>query len=238
MKNRTLLALSATLMALGAPGISRALADTSLQDLNDRANNSANILDTYMTDAKSSIPDSLLRQAQCIVVIPSFVKGGFIFGGEAGSGLATCRTEAGWSTPSFTSIAGGSFGFQAGLESTDLVMVFMNKDAAGSLSGGNFTLDGNVSVAVGPVGRDAQAGTDYQLKSEIYTYSRSRGIYAGISLDGSVVSADNDDNSMMYGSSVEASQLLITPSQNTPAPITHFLQHLEHLSAGIRHAAL
>jgi lipid-binding SYLF domain-containing protein len=114
----------------------------------------------------------------------------------------------------------------------------MNANAVGRLSTGNFTLDGNASIAVGPVGRDAQAGTDYQLKSEIYTYSRSRGVYAGVSVDGTVINADNDDNGMMYGAGANASQLLVTPGNNLPGAISSFIQHLEHYSPGITHAAL
>ena len=196
------------------------------QRLVDRAADSSRILDDYMIGSKS-IPTSLLAHAQCVVVIPSLVKAGFIWGGKTGAGLASCRTAQGWSNPSFTNIHGGSFGLQAGVSVTELVLVFTSTKAVHQLSVGDLTLGGDASIVIGPMGRDAQAGTDYELQTEIYTYSRSKGLFAGIAFDGSIVTPNNHNNRKMYGPGFAATSLLTTKTSDGPAALVEFSNRLD-----------
>ena len=146
----------------------------------ERALEATTVLGEIMSAPDQGIPGSLLARAGCVAVIPNVRKVGFIFGGRYGRGLVSCRTEGGWSRPSFVSLTGGSFGFQIGVQSTDLVLVFVNREAAERLLGNQFTLGADASVSAGPVGRTAEAGTDVTLRTEIYAYSRSRGAFAGV----------------------------------------------------------
>ena len=143
-----------------------------------------------MNAPDQGIPQDLLESAKCIAIIPGDVKFAFIFGGNYGRGLATCRTEHGWSAPMFIAIDGGSVGYQIGGSSTDIVMLFMNDHALQSLLSDKFKLGADASVAAGPVGRNAAADTDLKLNAEILTYSRAKGVFAGVSLEGAVVQAD------------------------------------------------
>jgi lipid-binding SYLF domain-containing protein len=154
------------------------------------------------------IPQQLLESAKCIAIIPGDTKFAFIFGGSYGRGLATCRTGHGWSAPMFIAIDGGSVGYQIGGSSTDIVMLFMNDHALHSLLSDKFKLGADASVAAGPVGRDAAAATDLKLNSEIISYSRSKGIFAGVSLDGAVVQADKSGDQALYGDNVDTHQIL------------------------------
>ena len=145
------------------------------------------------------IPEEVLSNAKCIVVVPHLVKGGFIVGGEHGRGIATCRTAEGWSAPAFISMGGGSWGLQIGVEGVDLVMLVMNDQGFQHLLSSKFQISGDASASAGPVGRHASAGTDWKLNTEILTYSRSRGVFAGITLNGAVVQQDNDSTRTIYG---------------------------------------
>jgi len=145
------------------------------------------------------IPEEVVSGAKCIVVVPHLVKGGFIVGGEHGRGIATCRTAGGWSAPAFISVGGGSLGLQVGLEGVDLVMMVMNDQGFQHLLSSKFQISGDASAAAGPVGRHASAGTDWKLNTQILTYSRSRGVFAGITLNGAVVQQDNDSTLAIYG---------------------------------------
>jgi len=211
-------------------GNNLAFAADSLHDLSQRATKATTILDQAMTDPANAIPDSLLRRAQCVFVVPDFAKFGLIIGGQTGKGLVSCRTEKGWSDPSFTNINGGSIGFLVGVEVSDVIIIFTNADAAQQLGKGDFKLSGDASITVGPVGKNAQIGTDYQLKSGAYSYTRSRGAYAGVSLDGSVISPSEDDNHSVYGRESFALGILTTADPNPPAAVLEFLKRLEKLS--------
>jgi lipid-binding SYLF domain-containing protein len=161
-----------------------------------------------MAAPDKGIPRDLMEKAKCVVIIPGEEKAAFIFGGNYGRGLATCRTATGWSAPMFVAVGGGSFGFQIGASFTDVVMLFMNDHALHSLLGDKFKIGADVTVAAGPVGRQASANTDIRLDAEILSYSRSKGLFAGISLDGAVLQADHSGDQAMYGSAVTHEEIL------------------------------
>src|ERR1700676_1496730 len=138
------------------------------------------------------IPEEVLGSAECVAVVPSLLNGGFVFGGQYGRGVASCRTPKGWSAPAFFSVKGGSFGLQIGGQAVDLVMLIMNDDGLHKLLSSQFNLGGDASVAAGPVGRHAAAGTDWKMRAQILSYSRARGIFAGLELNGAVVKEDKD----------------------------------------------
>ena len=173
-----------------------------------RTQKAAQVFQTIMDTPDKGIPSDLLKSAKCIAIIPGDKKFAFVFGGSYGRGVATCRTSEGWSAPIFVAIDGGSVGYQIGGSSTDLVLLFMNDHALNSLLGDKFKLGGDASVAAGPVGRNAAAGTDLRLNAEILSYSRTKGIFAGISLDGAVVQADHSGDRSMYGANVDRHEIL------------------------------
>src|SRR6202046_4702902 len=168
----------------------------------------AQVFREIMNTPDRGIPQDLLKSAKCIAIIPGDKKFAFVFGGSYGRGLATCRTGHGWSAPMFVAIDGGSVGYQIGGSSTDLVMLFMNDHALQSLLSDKFKLGADASVAAGPVGRNAAAGTDLKLSAEILSYSRSKGIFAGVSLDGAVMQADKSGDKAMYGDDVNRHEIL------------------------------
>ena len=209
MKNRAIISGLALLLSL--PAI--AFASDKDDDIS-RINNAARVFHEIM-DTPESIPPSILLAAKCIAIIPGDKKFAFVFGGSYGRGLVTCHTDHGWSAPLFLAVEGGSIGYQIGGSSTDLIMVFMNDHALQSLLGDKFKLGADASVAAGPVGRDAAAGTDVKLNAEILSYSRSKGVFAGVSLDGAVVQADKSGDRSMYGDSVTRKEIL---GKQTPVP--------------------
>jgi lipid-binding SYLF domain-containing protein len=154
------------------------------------------------------IPNELLESAKCIAIVPGEVKFAFILGGNYGRGVATCHTSQGWSAPMFVALGGGSIGYQIGGSSTDIIMLFMNDRALQSLLSDKFKLGADASVAAGPVGRHAAADTDLKLRAEVLTYSRSRGVFAGVSLNGTVVQTDKSGDRAMYGDEVTHRQIL------------------------------
>ena len=165
-----------------------------------RVEQAIDVLDAIVRIPEQGIPTKLLRNAAGIVVVPNVVKAGFVVGGRHGKGLLSVRAPDGaWTNPSFVSLTGGSFGFQAGVQSTDVVLVFKTQRGVDGIVNGKCTLGGDASVAAGPVGRNAQAATDGQLTAEIYAYSRSRGLFAGVALDGSVLAIDHKSNEQVYG---------------------------------------
>jgi len=173
-----------------------------------RTHKSAQVFREIMNTPDRGIPRDLLDHAKCIAIIPGDKKFVFIFGGNYGRGVVTCRTAQGWSAPMFLAIDGGSIGYQIGGSSTDLVMLFMNDHALHSLLSDKFKLGADASVAAGPVGRSASAGTDLKLNAEILSYSRSKGIFAGVSLDGAVVQADKSGDQALYGADVDRHGIL------------------------------
>jgi len=165
-----------------------------------RAADAATVLDDIMRAPDQAIPSRLLSDAHAIAVIPSVVKASLVLGGRAGKGLIAVRGSDGtWSNPSFIKLTGGSVGFQAGVQSTDVVLVFRSRGGVDSIVNGKFTLGADAAVAAGPVGRAAQASTDGQLKAEIYSYSRARGLFAGVALEGAVLAIDHRANQAVYG---------------------------------------
>jgi len=167
--------------------------------LSERLENSRTVIDEIMQTPDKGIPNDIVKQATCIAVIPSMKKGAFIVGAQYGQGVVTCRTGRGWSGPVFIRMAGGSFGFQIGGQGTDLVLVAVNDKGLQALLKSKFKIGGDVAASAGPVGRNAQASTDLSLHAELLTYSRSKGLFAGIDLDGTTVSQNTEDTSIFYG---------------------------------------
>jgi lipid-binding SYLF domain-containing protein len=180
-----------------------------------------------MATPDKGIPQSILASAACVVVIPSYKKGAFVVGAQYGQGVATCRTPRGWSAPVFVQLAGGSFGFQIGGQSTDLVLVAMNQNGLQDMLKNKFKLGGDAAVAAGPVGRNAQAGTDWKLNAEFLSYSRAKGLFAGINLDGTVLSQNQDDTRTMYGSNIPF-ETILKGNQATPAAARPFVRTVAH----------
>jgi len=178
---------------------------------------------------EEGIPPVLLKNAQGIMIIPGVIKVGFVIGGRYGTGILTVRDEKGhWSDPVFVKIAGGSFGWQIGAQSTDLILVFKSKKSVNGILNGKFTIGADASVAAGPVGRSAEGATDVTLKSEIYSYSRSRGLFAGISLDGAALMIDNDADASFYGGKeLDSKKILSGEGGKRTATVTELLQLLE-----------
>jgi lipid-binding SYLF domain-containing protein len=166
-------------------------------------------LEEIMGTPDKAIPDKVMSDAKCIAVIPSMVKIAIGFGGSHGKGVATCRTESGrWSAPAPITITGGSWGLQLGGQAVDLVMIVMNNDGMQHLLSSKFKLGADASAAAGPVGRDAAADTDWKMKAQVLTYSRARGIFAGIDLNGSAITQDKDETRLLYGSFIPFEQIL------------------------------
>jgi len=185
------------------------------QDSIERLRLSSETLHAMINAPDKGIPEEVLSNAKCIVVVPHLVKGGFVFGGEHGRGIATCRTAEGWSAPAFVSIGGGSWGLQIGVEGVDLVMLVMNDHGLQHLLSSKFEIGGDASASAGPVGRHASAGTDWTMNTEVLTYSRSNGIFAGITLAGAVVEPDKDSTEAIYGRDPSFHAIL---SGRVPAP--------------------
>src|SRR6202166_1527923 len=180
-----------------------AVASSDREDDVKRAHRAAEVFREIMNTPDKGIPQDLLNSAKCIAIIPGEIKFAFVFGGNYGRGLAICRTTHGWSAPMFVAVDGGSVGYQIGGSSTDLVMLFMNDRALQSLLGDKFKLGADASVAAGPVGRNAAAATDLKLSAEILSYSRTKGVFAGVSLSGAVVQADKSGDRALYGAAVD-----------------------------------
>jgi lipid-binding SYLF domain-containing protein len=174
----------------------------------ERAESAATVLSEIMSAPDKGIPEEVLGSAKCVAVVPSLLKGGFVFGGAHGRGLATCRTADGWSAPAPFSITGGSFGFQIGLQGVDLVMLIMNDRGMQALLSSEFKVGADASAAGGPVGRHAEAATDWKMRAEVLTYSRARGLFAGVTLNGAVVHQDEDATRQIYGRMVPFKTIL------------------------------
>ncbi|HXW15205.1 MAG TPA: lipid-binding SYLF domain-containing protein [Terriglobia bacterium] len=185
-----------------------ALASSNREDDVHRIQDSAQIFEEIMGAPDRAIPQDLLDSAQCIAIIPSEMKIAFFVGGNYGKGLVTCRAAKSWSAPFFVAVTGGSFGFQWGGSSTDIILVFRGRRGLQKLLSDKFRIGGDVSAAAGPVGRSAAAETDIELRAEILTYSRSRGLFAGISLSGAVVKPDDNGNKALYGPTANREDIL------------------------------
>ena len=194
MKKFLLLTLIVTLSSL-----SFAKDDEKETKAADRVQAAAQVLDEIQGAPDKGIPAEVLGSAECVAVVPSMLKGGFIVGAKYGRGLASCRTPKGWSAPAFFVVTGGSVGFQIGGQAVDLVMLIMNQDGMKHLLSSQFALGADASVAAGPVGRHAEGNTDWKMRAEVLTYSRARGLFAGVSLNGAVIKQDKDSTREFYG---------------------------------------
>ena len=184
-------------------------AGSAREDATERLDNAASVMHEIMGMPDKGIPEEVLEHAKCVAVIPHMVKGGFIFGAKGGKGVATCRTSDGWSAPAFITISGGSWGLQIGVEAVDVVLIIQNDKGMQKLLESNFQVGGDASAAAGPVGRHAEAGTDWKMDTEILTYSRAKGAFAGLTLEGASLRQDNDSRHAMYGHRVTTRGLLL-----------------------------
>jgi lipid-binding SYLF domain-containing protein len=216
---RTVIVLCLT-MAVGT--IAHAQTPTNLDDEISQSDKAARIFREIMDTPDKGVPQDLLEKAECVAVFPSVIKAGFILGGRGGRGVASCRTVNGWSSPTYLNLGGGSIGLQIGGQSTDFVLLFMNKSGLNSLLSDEFTLGADASVAAGPVGRQAGASTDLKLNAQILSYSRSRGFFAGLELKGVVIKTDKDDMRDVYGEGVTAREVLKDSTVTVPVAIRAF----------------
>ena len=200
-----------------------AWAGSAREDTVERMQKSVDVLQSIMSTPDKGIPEEVLSGAKCIVVVPNLIKGGFILGGKHGRGVASCRTPEGWSSPAFVSIGGGSWGLQIGIEGVDLVMLVMNDRGLQHLLSSKLELTGEGSVAAGPIGRHTSAGTDILLNTEVLTYSRSKGVFAGLTLEGAVVEQDNDSTRASYGKHMMFRNIL-SGRASTPASADAFVK--------------
>jgi lipid-binding SYLF domain-containing protein len=197
-------------------------AGTTREDSVERLGNAAAVLHEIMATPDKGIPQEVMDGAKCIAVVPHMIKGAFIFGGKHGRGVATCRTAHGWSAPAFISIGGGSWGLQFGVQDIDLVMTVMNNQGMQRMLSNKFQVGADAGAAAGPVGRHASAGTDWKADSEILTYSRSKGLFAGISLTGAVVQKDDDSTVAIYGKKIPQ-QTILSGSIAAPGVASSFM---------------
>lgn len=198
------LMLFAALLSLTSLG----WAESKREASTDRLDNAAKVLQEIMGAPDKGVPEEVLEHAKCIAVVPHMIKGGFVFGAENGRGVATCRTEKGWSAPAFFAITGGSWGLQIGVEGVDLVMIIQNEKGMQHLLASKFQIGADASAAAGPVGRHASADTDWKLDTEILTYSRAKGAFAGLTLSGSSIRRDDDSMEAIYGRNVTTRSVL------------------------------
>jgi len=206
------------------------------QKLDGRLDAAQTVIQQVMSAPDKSVPESIARRAVCIGVVPGMVKGAFVFGAEYGQGVVTCRTENGWSAPLFIRMAGGSVGFQIGGQGTDLVLVATNQKGMQDLLRDKFKIGGDAAAAAGPVGRDAQASTDIAMKAELLTWSRSRGAFAGIDLNGVSVSQNKEDTDQFYGTPHSANAIL-TGKVRAPEPAHSFLSTVKEYFGAARNQA-
>jgi len=191
----------------------------------DRVQSAADVLNEIQSAPDSGVPEEILGHAECVAVVPSMLKGGFIVGAKYGRGVASCRTPKGWSAPAFFLVEGGSFGFQIGGQAVDLVMLIMNNEGMQRLLSSQFALGADASVAAGPVGRHAEGNTDWTMRAQVLTYSRARGVFAGATLNGAVMKQDKDSTREFYGHMVTFKAAL-TGEVEPPAPANGFLSTL------------
>ena len=209
-------------LALSATGMISAANAQDKSKMDERLENSAAVIEQIMSTPDHAVPDAILARAKCVLVIPSEKKAAFLVGAQYGQGVATCRTEQGWSAPVFVKLGGASFGFQLGGQATDLVLLGMNEKSVQDMLHSKVKLGANASAAAGPVGRDAQASTDVLLNAEFLTYSRAKGLFAGLDLSGDVLEANNDENKAEYGADVKDDAVL-HGGVPTPPNAEHFV---------------
>jgi lipid-binding SYLF domain-containing protein len=217
--------LAACLIAIVTVGSSPNASELSTKAKN-RIQEAAAILKEIHSIPDKDIPQELWEKAECVIVVPSLKKAALFFGGEYGSGLMSCRQNSQWSAPVFMQVGKGSWGLQIGAQSIDLVLLVMNRRGAEKLLSNKVTLGAEASVAAGPVGRDARAATDAQMKSEILSYSRTQGLFAGINFTGGVVKPDTDDNADLYGKAISPRDVVLDGKAQTPDAVQPFMAAL------------
>lgn len=221
-KAMTLVALL-SLTSIGWAGTNREATD-------NRMDHAGAVLHEIMAAPDRGIPEEVLEHAKCIAVVPNLIKGGFVFGAENGRGVATCRTAKGWSAPAFFTITGGSWGLQIGVEGVDLVMIIQNDRGMRRLIGSKFQIGADASAAAGPVGRHASANTDWKMDTEILTYSRAHGVFAGLTLTGAAIRRDDDSTEAVYGRDVSTRRIL-QGGEAVPASAGSFLNAVRDAKA-------
>ena len=235
MRQRLFQSLLAVLMSSMIVTIGPLWADDTEKKTSDESHQSekaARVFNEIMSAPDKSIPESVLDKAECVAVFPSVIKAGFIVGGRGGRGVVSCRTSKGWSAPAFFNLGGGSFGLQIGAQATDFILLFMNKKGINSLLSSKFTLGGDASAAAGPVGREAGAETDLKMNAEILSYSRSKGLFAGLELKGVVIEPDKDDMEQAYGKGVTAKEVLVEGKVDAPVALQAFPKTLARYAHG------
>jgi lipid-binding SYLF domain-containing protein len=195
-------------VCLSALIVCAAHAASTKEDLQGRIDSAKIVLDQIMGAPDKTVPSNILRSATCVAVVPGMVKGAFVFGAQYGQGVVTCRTGHGWSAPVFIRMAGGSFGFQIGGQATDLILIAVNDHGMQDLLKSKFKIGGDASAAAGPVGRAGQADTDWKMNAELLSYSRAKGLFAGIDLDGTSVSQNREDTELYYGAPQDFGKVL------------------------------
>jgi len=237
-KHNRLFIVFFALLLLVASTAPAALAAKDASEQRERAMKAADVLNEIMGVPEKGIPDELMEHAHAIAVIPHVVKGAIGFGGQHGKGLVSHRNSDGkWGAPAFIDISGGSFGLQLGVQATDVVLIFTSEDGFKGLLDGKVKLGADASVAAGPVGRKAEVGTDVLLKSPVFAYSRSKGLFAGISLDGSVVSIDDSGNREVYEKDVPAKDILLNNAVRINDIVAPFVRALEKYSPAGKRAS-
>jgi len=221
--------LLAICLGLLIPGLTavQAQAASTHEDLQDRINAAKVVLDEILNTPDNTIPLNILKDATCVAVIPSLKKAAFLVGAEYGQGVVSCRTGHGWSGPVFIRLAGGSFGFQAGGQATDLVLVAVNEHGFQDLLKNKFKIGGDASASAGPVGRNSQASTDWKMGAELLTYSRSKGLFAGIDLNGDTVSQNTDDTTLYYGGA-HTQESILKGQVEVPGDAIPFIKTVAH----------
>lgn len=225
----SLLGACLTLM-LCAPSLALAQVSSRLKDEVKQSQIAATVFRQIMNTPDKGIPKNILDDAECVAVFPDVIKAGFIIGGRGGRGVVSCRTPRGWSAPAYFNLGGGSFGLQIGAQSTDFVLLFMTKNGINSLLSDKFTIGADASVAAGPVGRQAGASTDIKLEAQILSYSRSKGLFAGLELKGVVIQPDKDDMRDVYGEGFTAKEVLQEGRGTAPTAVRTFSNTLARYS--------
>ncbi len=219
-----------TLVALLGLGVATVACAETREDVQNRLDNATLVLHQIMAAPDNGIPEEVLEHARCIAVVPHMISGGLVFGAENGRGVATCRTEDGWSAPAFFAITGGSWGLQIGVEGVDLVMIFQGDRGMQRMEQAKFQLGADASAAAGPVGRHATADTDWKLNTEILTYSRAKGLFAGLSLTGADLRRDDSSMDAFYGPDTSTHRVL-RGEVATPPSATRFIDAVRDAKA-------
>ncbi len=219
-----------TIVALFGLGVASVACAETREDVQNRLDNAALVLHQIMAAPDKGIPEEVLEHAKCIAIVPHMIKGGFVFGAENGRGVVTCRTANGWSAPAFFAITGGSWGLQIGVEGVDLVMIFQGDRGMQRMEASNFKIGVDASAAAGPVGRNASAGTDWNLNTQVLTYSRAKGAFAGLTLSGANVRQDDDSMEAFYGNHISTRRVL-RGDVATPASANRFIDAVREAKA-------